>query len=96
MRAQALGLQKNLVAFLVGKAVHLVFHAGAIARAHALDRAGEHRAAVKTATDDLVGAGIGMRNPARHLPRVLLCPTHKAKHRQLRAHAARHAIARLL
>ena len=93
--AQALGLQKNLVAFLVGKAVDLVLHAGAIARAHALDGAGKHGAAVKAAADDFVGARIGMRHPARHLLRVLLCPAHEAEHRHLRGHAAGHAIAGL-
>jgi hypothetical protein len=46
---QPLGLQKDLVAVLVGKPVDLVFHTRAIARAHALDLAGEHRAAVKPA-----------------------------------------------
>jgi hypothetical protein len=47
VRGQAFGLQKDLVAVLVRKAVDLVFHAGAVARAHAFDLAGEHRAAVK-------------------------------------------------
>ena len=93
---QALGLQKNLVAFFVGKAVDLVFHAGAIARAHALDVAGEHGAAVKAAANDLVGARIGVGDPARHLLRVLLHAAHKAEHRHGRTHAAGHAVARLL
>ena len=43
---QALGLQENLVAVLVGKAVDFVFHTGAVTRPHPFDLAGEHGAAV--------------------------------------------------
>ena len=78
---QALGLQKNLVAVFVGKAVDLVFHAGAVARPHPLDLAGEHGAAVKARADDVVGALVGVGDPARHLARVHLGPAHEAEHR---------------
>ena len=78
---QALGLQEDLVAVLVGEAVHLVFDAGAVARPHALDHASEHRAAVKARADDGVGAGIGVGDPARHLARVLAGLAQKAEHR---------------
>ena len=84
------------MAFFVGKAVHFVFYAGAVARAHAFNLAGKHRAAVKAAANDVVGAGVGVGNPARHLLRVLLHPAHKAKHRHRRTHAAGHAVAWLL
>ena len=96
VRGQAFRLQENLVAVLVGKAVDLVFHAGAIARAHALDLAHEHRAAVKAGTDDVVGAFVGMGDPARHLTRVHVHPAHEAEHRHHRAHATGRAIAGLL
>ena len=92
---QSLGLEKNLVAFFVGKAVHFVLHAGAVARAHALDLSGEHGAAVQAAADDGMRLRIGMRDPAGHLRRVLAGAAHETEHRQLRAHATRHAVARL-
>ena len=38
---------------------------------------------------------IGMRDPAGHLRRVLAGAAHETEHRQLRAHAARHAVAGL-
>ena len=81
MRGQTFRLQKDLVAWLVGKAVHLVLDAGAVARAHAFDHTGEHRAAVKPGTDDLVRARIGVGDPARHLPRVLTGLPEKTEHR---------------
>ena len=93
---QALGLQKNLVAVLVGKAVDLVFHARAIARTHALDLAGEHRAAVKPGADDVVRALVGVGDPARHLRRVHVGPAHEAEHRDIAARAARHPVTGLL
>ena len=96
MRGQAFGFQKNLVTVLVGKAVDLVFHAGAIARAHAFDLAHEHGAAVKSAADDVVGAGVGVRNPAGHLLRVHFHFAHKAEHRHVCSHTAGHTVAGLL
>ena len=47
---QAFGLQEDLVAFLVGKAVDLVLDAGAVARAHALDLARELSITTKSLT----------------------------------------------
>ena len=60
-----------MVAVLVGEAVDLVFDARAVARADALDHAGEHRRAVEVGADDVVGAAVGAGDPARQLARVL-------------------------
>ena len=76
---QAFRLQKNLVAVFVGKAVDLVFHTGAIARANTIDLAREHGAAVKPAADDVVRALVGVGDPARHLLRVHVCAAHEAE-----------------
>ena len=84
------------MAFFVRKAVHFVFHTGAVARAHAFNLTGKHRAAVKPAADNFVGAGVGVCDPARHLLRVLLYPAHETKHRHGGAHAPSHPVARLL
>ena len=66
---------------LVGKTIDLVFNAWAVARAHALDHPGEHRAAVEAGADDLVRLGVGVGDPAWHLPRVLHRVAHEAEHR---------------
>ena len=95
VRSQAFGLQKNLVAGLIGKAVDLVFDAGAVARADAVDLAGEHGAAVKARADDVVRALIGVGDPAGHLLRVGNARAHEAEHRHAIALAARHAVTRL-
>ena len=81
VRGQAFGLQEDLVAVLVGKTVDLVFDARAVAWPYALDHPGEHRAAVETRADDLVGAGVGMGDPAGHLARVLAGLAQEAEHR---------------
>ena len=96
VRGQPFGLQKDLVAVLVGKAVDLVFHTGAVARAHAFDLAGEHGAAVKAAADDFVRALVGVRDPARHLLGVHGRMAHEAEHGHgALVHAARHTVTRL-
>ena len=95
VRRQTLGLQENLVAFLVGKAVDFVLYAGAVARAHALDLSSEHGAAVQPAADDGMRLRVGMRDPAGQLRRVLAGAAHETEHRQLRTHAAGHTVARL-
>ena len=92
---QTFGLQKNLVTVLVGKAVDLVFHAGAVARPNPFNLAGEHGAAVKATADDVVGAFVGVGDPARHLLRVHVQPTHETEDRHGGAHAAGHAVAGL-
>ena len=69
------------MAVLARKAVDLVFHAGAVARAHALDYASEHGAAIKAAADDVVRALVGVRDPARHLRRVHVGLAHEAENR---------------
>src|SRR5205085_8028357 len=56
MRLQPLGLEENLVRSLARETVDLVLDRGAIARTHALDHAREHRRAVETRADDVVGA----------------------------------------
>ena len=57
---------------LVGEAIDLVLDAPGGSAAHALDDAGEHRAAVEGGTDDFVRALVGVGDPARHLRRMLL------------------------
>ena len=64
---QALGLQKNLMPFPLGKAGHLVLNGGAVTRAYALDHAGEQRRAVEAAADDFVGAAAGPGDMAGNL-----------------------------
>ena len=81
VRVEPLGLQEDLVAGLVGKAIDLVFDARAVARAHSFDHAREHRAAVKALADDLVRALVGVRDPAADLARVLIGAAHEAEHR---------------
>ena len=81
MRGQAFGFQKNLVRMLVRKAMNLVFDARAVARAHAVDDAGEHGAAVEPAANDVVRECVGMRDPARHLARMAFCRAQKAEYR---------------
>ena len=81
VRGQPFGLQEDLVRVLVGKAVHLVFNARAVARAHTFDDTGEHGAAVEAALDDLVRTLVGMGDPAGHLLRVLRGLAQKAEHR---------------
>ena len=84
MGGQPLGFEKNLVAGFISKAVDLVFHARAIAWANAFNLAHKHGAAVKARADDVVGAFIGMGDPARHLLGVHICATHIAKDRHIR------------
>ncbi|OIQ64173.1 hypothetical protein GALL_542770 [mine drainage metagenome] len=96
VRGQTLGFQKNLVAGFVRKAVDLVFNTGAIAWSDTFNLAGEHRAAVKAAANDVMRAFVGMGDPARHLLWMLLGATQKTKHRHLWTHAAGHAVSGLL
>ncbi|MNI91095.1 hypothetical protein D3C73_1487110 [compost metagenome] len=55
------------MAFLVGKAVDLVFDRRAITRANAFDHPGIHRRAIEVGRDDFVSPGIGVGNPATDL-----------------------------
>src|SRR5688572_5974905 len=73
--AQSLGLKKDLVAFLTGEAMNLVFDGWAIARADALNDAGKHRRAVEGAANQLVSPRVGVGDPARDLLRVHVPPT---------------------
>ena len=77
VRGQAFGLKEDLVAVFVSEAVDFVFDRRAVARPHAFDFAGKHRAAVEACADDVVGLRVGVGNPARHLARV---------HRRVAAH----------
>ena len=99
MCRQAFRLEKNLVRLLSREAIHLVFDARAVTRAHALDGALKHRAAVKAAANDVVRSRVRVRDPARHLAGVHRCLPHEAEHRQRRggrrAVLRRHAVARL-
>src|SRR3546814_4591231 len=76
--------QKDLVAVLVLEAVDLVFDAWAIARADALDHPGKHRRAVEAAADNVVRFGVGGRQMAGHLARMLATRADKRKHRRRR------------
>ncbi len=64
---EALGLEEDLMALLVGEADDLVLDGGAVARAHALDMAAIHGRAVEVRADDLVGAGVGVGDAAGDL-----------------------------
>ena len=50
--------------------VDFVLNAGAVARSNTLDFTGVERAAIQTLADDVVGALIGVGDPARQLPWV--------------------------
>jgi len=69
------------VARLAGEAMHLVLDRRAVARPDATDDPGIHRRAVKRSANDLVGALVGVRDPARQLARVQLAPAHEGEHR---------------
>ena len=84
------------MAFLIGKAVDFVFHAGAIARAYAFDFAREHGAAVKATADDVVRLLIRVRNPAWHLLRVHGGIAHEAENGHGWTHTTHHTVPGLL
>src|ERR1035437_6147917 len=93
---QTFWLKKNLVTVFVRKTVDLVFHAGAVARTHTFNLAGEHRAAIKAGADDVVSGGVGVGNPARHLLRGPAGPPPETEHRPRVAPASGHPVTRLL
>ncbi len=64
-----------------GEAVDLVLDRGTVARPDPLDHPGKHRRAVESGADDVVGAGVGVGDPARHLARMLRGIAHEGKHR---------------
>ena len=70
MRPQPFRFQKDLVRILVGETVNLVLDGRAIARPDALNDPGEQRRTVQTAPDELVGAFVGMSDPAGDLRRM--------------------------
>ena len=63
----ALRLQEDLVAFLLGKAHHLVLHGRAVAGADALDFARIHCRFVDIGPDDVVRLGCRVGDPAGNL-----------------------------
>src|SRR5579864_8770305 len=67
---ESLGLEENLVALALGKTDDLVLNRLTIPWADSLDDAGEERRAVQAAANDFVGTLVGVRNPARQLPRM--------------------------
>ena len=75
------GLQVDLVRILVREAVDLVLDGGAIAGPHAFDDAGEERRTIQRLANDLVRARVGVRDPARQLPRVLVGTSDEGEYR---------------
>ena len=84
VRVEPFGLDEELMRALVGEAMHLVLDRGAVARAGALDRAGEHRRAIEGGTNDRVRALVGVRDVAGHLARMLPGAAQEREHRQRR------------
>lgn len=81
---QAFRLEEDLVAFLVGEAMDLVFDRRAVARADAFDHTGIHRRTIEIGGDDLVGPGVGMGDPATDLLGMLFLRTEEGHHRDRR------------
>ncbi|MNQ87642.1 hypothetical protein D3C85_1028740 [compost metagenome] len=81
VRVQPFGFQEDLVRFLVGEAMDLVFDGGAVTRADAFDDAAVHRRTIQATTDDVVRTGVRVGNPARKLARVHAGVAHVRKHR---------------
>ena len=77
---QTFRLDKDLMAFLVGKAMDLVFDRRAITRADTFDHTGIHRRTIKIGRDDFVCPCVGMGNPATDLGRVLFLVAHERHH----------------
>ena len=67
VRMQALGLEEELVALLVGETQDLRLDGGAVARADALDDAVRHRRAIHVVAQDLVRALVRVGEVAGHL-----------------------------
>ena len=82
VRVEALGLEIDLVAVALREAHDLVLDRRAVARADALDDARVHRRAVEAAADDVVGARVGVRDPARPLRRMHVARAEEREHRR--------------
>jgi len=82
--SQAFRLDEYLVLILVGKAMDLVFDRRAVTRANAFDDPGVHRRAIQVLADDVVGALVGMGNPAVDLLRMHCCIAHERHDRNRR------------
>ena len=80
MGAETFRLEEDLVAVAPRKPHDLVFDRRAIPRTDAFDRARIHRRTVEPGTDDLVGARVGMRDPAGNLPRMRSRLAHEREH----------------
>src|SRR6056297_1578035 len=74
---QTFGLNKHLVRVLVGKAMNLVFDTRAVARTNAFNYTGKHRRPVKALANNVVGAFVGVCDPAATLFRVLPGASHE-------------------
>src|SRR5579859_4248201 len=72
LRGKALWFEEDLMARLAREAVNLVLDGGTVSRPDALNHAGEHGRTIERAADDLVGALVGVRDPARQLLRMHL------------------------
>src|SRR5690606_23276267 len=81
VRRQALGLEEDLMRGLGGETLDLVLDRWAIARTDAIDDAGIERAPVEATANDLVRTLVRVRDPARHLGRMLLRTTEEGEHR---------------
>ena len=64
---EALGFEEYLVARFVGEANDFGLDAGTISRAGGRDLAGIQRSTIQIVVNDLVRAGVGLRNPTRNL-----------------------------
>ena len=70
LRAAAFGFEKDLVLLFFGKADDFVFDGGAVARADSLDDASVEGAVMEVFPYDVVGAPVGVGDPARILYEV--------------------------
>src|SRR5436309_366149 len=69
------------MASLRGEAVDLVLDRWAVARTDAFDDSSIHRRAIEATADDVVGARVGVGNPARQLRWMHAGCPHKGKYR---------------
>ena len=81
VRVQAFRLEEHLVRALLGEAHHLVLDRRAVARADAFDLSRVERRAVERGSDQLVRVGPRVRDPARHLRRMLVARAEVGEHR---------------
>ncbi len=78
---QPFRLKENLVRFLVGETMNLVFHGRTVARTDTLDDTGIHRRTIQTAANDVMRTLIGFRNPTGNLCWMLRRIAEEGKYR---------------